>query len=162
MFSAQAFPEALFHQLLLAMVHPDHETRVGAHRIFSVVLVPSSVCPRAKSITLEPTKGYDLIRTLSRTVSVFSSSTAIFDKLKWEKPTDVRDQKCNSNEGLKKLHSSQSRVFSMKFNAFSAPTEADAISNSSKGMVSLKFLTNLLIISAHTSPTFRDWLYMFL
>ncbi|XP_043704999.1 protein SEMI-ROLLED LEAF 2 isoform X2 [Telopea speciosissima] len=41
----KAFPEALFHQLLSAMIHPDHETRVGAHRIFSVVLMPSVVCP---------------------------------------------------------------------------------------------------------------------
>ncbi|MFQ6632399.1 hypothetical protein Gotur_009915, partial [Gossypium turneri] len=36
-----AFPDALFHQLLLTMVHPDHETRVGAHDIFSAVLLPS-------------------------------------------------------------------------------------------------------------------------
>ncbi|KAJ0024807.1 hypothetical protein Pint_07062 [Pistacia integerrima] len=33
-----AFPDALFHQLLLAMAHPDHETRVGAHSVVSVVL----------------------------------------------------------------------------------------------------------------------------
>ncbi|XP_076955058.1 protein SEMI-ROLLED LEAF 2-like [Bidens hawaiensis] len=45
-----AFPEALFHQLLPAMVHKDHETRVGSHRIFSVVLVPSSVCPQSSSL----------------------------------------------------------------------------------------------------------------
>ncbi|PPD69622.1 hypothetical protein GOBAR_DD33489 [Gossypium barbadense] len=38
---AVAFPDALFHQLLLTMVHPDHETRVGAHDIFSAVLLPS-------------------------------------------------------------------------------------------------------------------------
>ncbi|TYH55541.1 hypothetical protein ES332_D09G241900v1 [Gossypium tomentosum] len=37
----KAFPDALFHQLLLTMVHPDHETRVGAHDIFSAVLLPS-------------------------------------------------------------------------------------------------------------------------
>lgn len=122
------------------MVHPDHETRVGSHRIFSVVLVPSSVCPRDKSITLEPTKRYDLIRTLSRTVSVFSSSTAIFDKLKWEKHNNVRDQKCSNEGGLKKLHSSQSRIFSMKYNVFSASTDTDAISNSSKVMVRLNKL----------------------
>ncbi|OVA04592.1 hypothetical protein BVC80_1713g22 [Macleaya cordata] len=36
-----AFPEALFHQLILAMAHPDPEARVGAHRVFSVVLMPS-------------------------------------------------------------------------------------------------------------------------
>ncbi|CAB4268129.1 unnamed protein product [Prunus armeniaca] len=34
----KTFPEALFHQLLVAMVCADHETRVGAHRIFAVVL----------------------------------------------------------------------------------------------------------------------------
>ncbi|XP_017975181.1 PREDICTED: protein EFR3 homolog B isoform X2 [Theobroma cacao] len=37
----KAFPDALFHQLLLAMAHPDHETRVGANNIFSIVLMPS-------------------------------------------------------------------------------------------------------------------------
>ncbi|CAN6567287.1 unnamed protein product [Malus baccata var. baccata] len=64
------FPEALFHQLLIAMVCVDHESRLGAHRIFSVVLVPSSVCPQN-----------NIGRTLSRTVSVFSSSAALFEKL---------------------------------------------------------------------------------
>ncbi|KAG6575357.1 Protein SEMI-ROLLED LEAF 2, partial [Cucurbita argyrosperma subsp. sororia] len=41
-----AFPDALFHQLLLAMAHPDLETRIGAHDIFSIVLMPSIKCPR--------------------------------------------------------------------------------------------------------------------
>ncbi|GMI71859.1 EFR3 OF PLANT 3 [Hibiscus trionum] len=41
----KAFPEALFHQLLIAMAHPDHETQVGAHRIFAAVLMPSLVSP---------------------------------------------------------------------------------------------------------------------
>uniref|UniRef100_A0A5B7APT7 ARM repeat superfamily protein n=1 Tax=Davidia involucrata TaxID=16924 RepID=A0A5B7APT7_DAVIN len=41
----KAFPDALFHQLLLAMAHPDHETRVGAHHVFSIVLIPSLICP---------------------------------------------------------------------------------------------------------------------
>ncbi|KAE8717573.1 putative serine/threonine-protein kinase GCN2-like [Hibiscus syriacus] len=36
---------ALFHQLLIAMSHPDHETRVGAHRIFAAVLMPSLLSP---------------------------------------------------------------------------------------------------------------------
>lgn len=44
--SFQAFPDALFHQLLLAMAHPDHETRVGAHSIFSLVLMPSPFSPQ--------------------------------------------------------------------------------------------------------------------
>lgn len=69
------------------MVHPDHETRVGAHRIFSVVLVPSSVFPRSSSSSSIPEskKALDLPRTLSRTVSVFSSSAALFEKLRKEK-----------------------------------------------------------------------------
>ncbi|KAL8240142.1 hypothetical protein R6Q59_013497 [Mikania micrantha] len=37
----KVFPDALFHHLLLAMSHPDHETRLLAHRVFSIVLVPS-------------------------------------------------------------------------------------------------------------------------
>lgn len=42
----QAFPDALYHQLLLSMTHPDHETRVGAHSVFSVVLMPSLCSPQ--------------------------------------------------------------------------------------------------------------------
>ncbi|XP_050385943.1 protein SEMI-ROLLED LEAF 2 isoform X2 [Argentina anserina] len=80
----KTFPEALFHQLLVAMVYADHETRVGAHRIFSVVLVPSSVCPRPLSATPHAPKKNPIGRTLSRTVSVFSSSAALFEKLKKE------------------------------------------------------------------------------
>ncbi|KAM1139537.1 hypothetical protein FF1_039678 [Malus domestica] len=65
----KTFPEALFHQLLVAMVCVDHESRVGAHRIFSVVLVPSSVCPRPCAAAPITTKKNNIGRTLSRTVS---------------------------------------------------------------------------------------------
>lgn len=63
------------------MVYPDCETHLGAHRIFSVVLVPSSVSPCSLSDTSQTSK-IDLRRTLSRTTSVFSSSAALFGKLK--------------------------------------------------------------------------------
>ncbi|KAG6769203.1 hypothetical protein POTOM_024820 [Populus tomentosa] len=120
-----SFPETLFHQLLPAMVHPDHETRVGAHRIFSVVLVPSSVSPRPSSTNPGSNKGSDLSRTLSRTVSVFSSSAALFDKLRRDK-TSTRENVCQDNKNnaleveqinngiLARLTSSTSRVHSMK------------------------------------------------
>ncbi|KAK7261608.1 hypothetical protein RIF29_27923 [Crotalaria pallida] len=42
----KAFPDALFHQLLLVMAHPDHETQIGAHSVFSMVLMPSMFSPR--------------------------------------------------------------------------------------------------------------------
>ncbi|XP_020519732.1 uncharacterized protein LOC18428932 isoform X2 [Amborella trichopoda] len=133
------FPEALFHQLVIAMVYPDNETRVGAHRIFSVVLVPSSVCPRPHLIAVNSSKACDIQRTLSRTVSVFSSSAALFEKLKkeksylrdgafeefelkddgiWEKPRhlDAMDanRKSDADVKLNSLKSSCSRVQSMK------------------------------------------------
>eukprot|EP01018_Ginkgo_biloba_P032611 Gb_14070 [translate_table: standard] len=84
-YSNEAFPEALFHQLLQAMVHPDFETRVGAHRIFSVVLVPSSASPRSGSLFSDSPRVHGLKRTLSRTASVFSSAAALFEKLRKEK-----------------------------------------------------------------------------
>ncbi|KAI3838111.1 hypothetical protein MKW98_009062 [Papaver atlanticum] len=89
-YQQKAFPEALFHHLLVAMVHVDHQTRVEAHRIFSVVLVPSSICPKPSS-TAAP-DNFDHRRTLSRTVSVFSSSAALFEKL--------RKVKCETSSAL--------------------------------------------------------------
>ncbi|EOA26341.1 hypothetical protein CARUB_v10022560mg [Capsella rubella] len=120
----KAFPEALFHQLLQAMVHPDHKTRIGAHRIFSVVLVPTSVCPRPSSTTTDLKKGMGLPRSLSRTASVFSSSAALFEKLKKDKFSSMltSDQSQNempaeesgSNRGeiLDRLKSSYSQAYS--------------------------------------------------
>ncbi|KAM1018148.1 hypothetical protein ACFX2C_039804 [Malus domestica] len=69
------FPEALFHQLLVAMVCMDQESRLGTHRIIS------SVCPRPCAAVPITTKNNNIGRTLSRTVSVFSSSAALFEKL---------------------------------------------------------------------------------
>ncbi|OVA07297.1 hypothetical protein BVC80_1601g76 [Macleaya cordata] len=142
---ASVFPEALFHQLLLAMVYPDHETRVEAHRIFSVVLVPSSVCPSPSSATSDSPK-YDLRRTLSRTVSVFSSSAALFEKLRKEKNSlpenacqgkigktvDDRQRESNNNGILNRLKSSYSRVYSMKHNALPSIPVEKSLSNSNK------------------------------
>uniref|UniRef100_M4CKB8 Uncharacterized protein n=1 Tax=Brassica campestris TaxID=3711 RepID=M4CKB8_BRACM len=120
---ASAFPEALFHQLLKAMVHPDHKTRIGAHRIFSVVLVPTSVCPHPSSTTNDLKKEMGLPRSLSRTASVFSSSTALFEKLRKENilsvPTsDQRQIKMleeesgiNSGEILDRLTSPYSQAY---------------------------------------------------
>ncbi|XP_020114977.1 uncharacterized protein LOC109728855 isoform X1 [Ananas comosus] len=138
----KAFPEALFHQLLLAMVHPDHETRVGAHRIFSVVLVPSSVCPFTLSAIPESPSIYDLRRTLSRTVSVFSSSAALFEKLRRDKCSfresaiqenphndDVRQNSIN-NQRLYKLQSSQSRVRSLKSPSVSLSMDISSVTKS--------------------------------
>uniref|UniRef100_A0A6N2N8B8 Uncharacterized protein n=1 Tax=Salix viminalis TaxID=40686 RepID=A0A6N2N8B8_SALVM len=135
----KVFPEALFHQLLPAMLHPDHETRVGAHRIFSVVLVPSSVSPCPSSTN----NSADLSRTLSRTVSVFSSSAALFDKLRRDKtPTRenaCQDSKNNAHEGeqisngmLARLKSSTSRVYSMRNSLVPSTSDENPVNNLNK------------------------------
>jgi protein EFR3 len=125
----QVFPEALFHQLLLTMIHPDHEARVAAHRIFAIVLVPSSVSPSIQASPSSRPKKHDMQRTLSRAVSVFSSSAAIFDKMKKDKNSENSQGESKDNsmhsvgEGTgqsksQNLHVSQSRR-SMKAPNFS-------------------------------------------
>lgn len=107
------------------MVHPDHETRVGAHRVFSVILVPSSVSPLSQESLGESANHASLSRTLSRTVSVFSSSAALFEKLKNEKSSPRRyhaleNQETVSGEGgqknnsglLERIRSTYSRAYS--------------------------------------------------
>lgn len=130
----KAFPEALFHQLLPSMVHPDHQTRIGAHQIFSVVLVPSSVCPQPSSETFDSNKNIDFARSLSRSVSVFSSSAALFRKLQNQrtpsKETQLDLNKENETGGMvNKIKSTYSRVYS--FRSSPAP-DSDNANNSSK------------------------------
>ncbi|XP_058102408.1 protein SEMI-ROLLED LEAF 2-like isoform X3 [Magnolia sinica] len=76
----KAFPEALFHQLLLLMAHPDHETRVGAHRVFSVVLVPSTASLTVPPFLVSP-KEDGPRQALSIALSGFSSSASILEKV---------------------------------------------------------------------------------
>ncbi|KAL0681471.1 hypothetical protein Bca4012_048318 [Brassica carinata] len=153
--SQKAFPDALFHQLLQAMVCADHESRMGAHRIFSVVLVPSSVCPNSVPKSRRPA---DMQRTLSRTVSVFSSSAALFRKLKMESDKsadggakiervstlsrsqsrfasrgesfDEEEPKNNTSSVLSRLKSSYSRSQSVKRNPSSMVSDQDPLGGS--------------------------------
>ncbi|KAL3815091.1 hypothetical protein ACJIZ3_016359 [Penstemon smallii] len=150
LYQNKAFPEALFHQILLAMVTPDHETRLGAHRIFSVVLVPSSVCPPTPSTSQISTNHADLERTLSRSVSAFSSSAALFEKLrKGQSPLpkieDQADGVLIDVEGntknqsiLTRLTSSYSRKPSIK--SHSCPLTLGNLEKEMKG-ISLKLKT---------------------
>lgn len=106
------------------MVHRDHETRIGAHRIFSVVLVPSSVCPQQTSSVPASATAAHIQRTLSRNVSVFSSSAAIFKKIDRKKPvfpenisekTVVAESpKTNDSSIINRLKSSYSRAQSKR------------------------------------------------
>lgn len=101
------------------MIHQDNETRIGAHRIFSVVLVPSSVCPQPSS-NMEIDRKY-VPRALSRNVSAFSSSSALFQKMKKDKSTFAKEKvhteepKINNGGGMmNRIKSTYSRTYSIK------------------------------------------------
>lgn len=125
------------------MVHADHETRVGAHRIFSVVLVPSSVCPQPSS-NPPLTKATDIQRMLSRKMSVFSSSAALFEKLERKQHSLLEDShsdgKNNDNTVLNRLKSTYSRTTSTRKSAVTASECIDNrnLKNSSSVMNRLK------------------------
>ncbi|KAF2289399.1 hypothetical protein GH714_035960 [Hevea brasiliensis] len=97
-----------------AMVHPDHEIRLGAHCIFSVVLVPSSVSLVDLHLILNLRRLN--LRTLSRTVSVFSSSAALFEKLRKEKTSFKENAHQDNNEIVVEGEKMRNvRVDSLKF-----------------------------------------------
>lgn len=139
------------------MVHPDQETRVGAHRIFSVVLVPTSVFPRPSSAVSDSKKALMVPRTISRTVSVFSSSAALFEKLRQEKCSskeniclDDKDiiaeeaETTNNNSGiLNRLKSTYSRVNSVKNPSQPSATDENCKNSASMNVVSLKVVLML-------------------
>ncbi|XP_010921489.1 protein SEMI-ROLLED LEAF 2 [Elaeis guineensis] len=95
--SQSAFPEELLLQLLKAMMHPDVETRIVAHQIFSVTLVRNPNHPRHESEYLYETKKWQY-----RTTSVFASATALLEKLRREKGCLNADKHVNdSHEEIK-------------------------------------------------------------
>lgn len=83
LYAHQEFPESLFNELLQAMLHPDLETRVGAHRIFVLLLVPSaaSQSSRYEQQFLPRTDISSPSRSKKR-VSAFSSAAALFERLR--------------------------------------------------------------------------------
>lgn len=127
------------------MLHPDHQTRIGAHQVFSVVLVPSSVCPQPSS---DASKSIDLSRTLSRTVSVFSSSAALFQKLQNQR-TPSRDNYtelngCEQGGVVNRIKSTYSRVYSFR----SSPSQdGDNTNNSTKEAVGLLSCYLILLLN---------------
>ncbi|KAF3453185.1 hypothetical protein FNV43_RR03623 [Rhamnella rubrinervis] len=83
--SWQVFPESLLIQLLKVMLHPDIETRVGAHQIFSILLIPCSNRPLHEVASLHTGFLHQSRRWHSNTSSTFASITARLEKLRKEK-----------------------------------------------------------------------------
>lgn len=134
------------------MVHPDHETRAVAHRIFSVILVPASMFP-GPSLSISDRKPSSVPRTLSRAVSVFSSSAVLFEKLRLEKGSSEKSiqykennsgevDSTNSNGGIvNKLKSMHNRVNSINNPPLQFEVDEIAAKNDDKNSVSLTLIS---------------------
>ncbi|XP_022965555.1 uncharacterized protein LOC111465423 [Cucurbita maxima] len=96
--SQQVFPEALLVQILKAMLHPDIETRIGAHQIFSVLVVPSSNCHLQETSSVQSGTPYKPTAWHSNAASASTSAsiTALLDKLRREKDGS-REEKTGHN-----------------------------------------------------------------
>ncbi|GAB4835674.1 hypothetical protein Ancab_000584 [Ancistrocladus abbreviatus] len=86
-YSQQVFPEALVVQLLKAMLHPDPETRVAAHKLFSILLFPCSYDVKHDATSFRSGYCYESRKWQSSTAaaSTFASVEALLEKLRKEK-----------------------------------------------------------------------------
>ncbi|GKU91130.1 hypothetical protein SLEP1_g5046 [Rubroshorea leprosula] len=80
--SQQVFPEELLVQLMKVMLHPNVEVRVGAHQIFSALLIPNKSHKRVSSLLF----GYSCDpRTLHfNNASAFAYIPALLKKIRRE------------------------------------------------------------------------------
>ncbi|CAL4959970.1 unnamed protein product [Urochloa decumbens] len=95
----KAFPEALFHQLLLAMLHPDNKTRIGSHRVLSTIVAPSLLCPWSAMSLPIPAKSDDLQNLCLLARSAFSSE-AIINEMRTKNKIQESLQKNDNSEAI--------------------------------------------------------------
>ncbi|XP_066307612.1 protein SEMI-ROLLED LEAF 2-like isoform X2 [Miscanthus floridulus] len=95
----KAFPEALFHQLLLAMLHPDNKTRIGSHRVLSTIVAPSLLCPWSGMSFPIPMKGDDSQNLHLLVLSAFSSE-AIINETRTKNKIQASLQANNKSEAI--------------------------------------------------------------
>ncbi|KAI5058253.1 hypothetical protein GOP47_0026944 [Adiantum capillus-veneris] len=77
--SQENFSEALLHQLSLAMVHPDSDTRVGAHDIFGIVL--RSLSYRSDELISSGALTKDLKKSLLKSASALNVANVLLGPL---------------------------------------------------------------------------------
>lgn len=151
------------------MMHPDVEVRVGAHQIFSVLLIPCSNRPRHEVAPLQSGFVYQSRKGNSNTASI-ASITARLEKLRREKdgPKAEKHETNNARDEFRdrdtaeedwkqgRTHKSSPnfyKISSISENAGSSLTEPVRSCIMSKtGNVCGVFLPSLLILY-----TFADW-----
>ncbi|KAL2320766.1 hypothetical protein Fmac_029735 [Flemingia macrophylla] len=150
-----------------------HETRVVAHRIFSVILLPSSVFS-GRSVS-DP-KASSVPQTLSRAVSGFSSSAVLFEKLRLEKRSSSERysqynrgnisgyfELVNSNVGfVNKLKPTYSRVSSVNNPPLQLEVKEIAANKANRNSMITAYSSNITILG-DINPTltiacFCHWL----
>ncbi|XP_008453385.2 protein SEMI-ROLLED LEAF 2 [Cucumis melo] len=101
--SQQAFPEALLVQILKAMLHPDIETRIGAHQMFSVLVFPSSNSHEHGTSIMQSSSPYKPTAWHSNAASTSTSAsiTALLDKLRREKDGSKEEKTEHVHDNLK-------------------------------------------------------------
>ena len=150
------------------MMHPDVETRIGAHQIFSVILVRSATNPRHE---------YAHRKWQSKSTSAFASATALFEKLRREKecmnvdktvnyPNDDISTKDISDEEVK---NGRIRKTSPCFHKLSSVIDRTAVATSPAEAVSTYWsylLVYSLLIKVHSLGAYFNvlllvyWLFM--
>lgn len=146
----KTFPEALFHQLLLAMGHQDHETRIAAHRCFSIVLMPSLICPWSDREEWTLQDGFGLSTVALSNVSGGSFSIPEETEAKAEAMIMTRDSPRLGNEVK------QSQVNRMRSKSRSFKT---AMTNGKMELASLRLSSHqvsLLLSSIWVQATFTE------
>ncbi|KAJ4845917.1 hypothetical protein Tsubulata_045624 [Turnera subulata] len=92
----QVFPEELLIHLLKAMLHPDVDVRVGAHQIFSILLIPNSNSPSHDVSSARAGYICEPKRWTSDNASASTSIAALLEKLRREKDGVKMDKHVNN------------------------------------------------------------------
>ncbi|KAK4748810.1 hypothetical protein SAY87_015396 [Trapa incisa] len=93
----QVFPEELLIQIMQAMLHADPYVRVGAHQLFSVLLIPTSARPKHEITSLRASCLYEPRRWQSSKSSALASLTARLEKLRKGKNGTILPEKHQSS-----------------------------------------------------------------
>ncbi|KAL5702901.1 hypothetical protein ACHQM5_028062 [Ranunculus cassubicifolius] len=120
-YGKKAFPDALFHQLILAMAHPDPETRVWAHRLFSVVLMPSLYRPWSEPQGKPSSASDDVSQRMNGTLSVQSESREQLDVANEKEKKNIDMGRCT-------VRSSRGQVYSFKVSSLSVSSDGELTS----------------------------------
>ncbi|KAK9147050.1 hypothetical protein Sjap_006953 [Stephania japonica] len=157
------FPEALLVQILNVMMHPDAETRILAHQIFTVLLIPASKPHRNGLNLLRSGYLYEPKRLQSKAASALSSATALLDKLRRDKDGEVAQRHvndsqndCGGKEPEEEFKQGRSRKNSPNFYSLASIIDRTAGSVISLNTIWCDRYFIFIMVSPHASNKFNE------